>query len=65
MAGQRDISKPQVTLPPGVRELIERLPKLPERQQDKVDDVLSGNGPVGGDGGLPDGGQLLDYLLAP
>jgi len=65
VAGQRDISKPQVTLPPGVQDLLERVPKLPESQQDKVDDVIDGNSPLTENGATPDSGQLLDYLLAP
>ncbi len=66
VAGQRDISKPQVTLPPAVQDLVDRLPQLPPSQRDKVDDVLSGETPLAPRGGaMPEGGQLLDYLLAP
>ena len=52
VAGQRDISKPQVVLPPAVQQLVDSLTKntLPEpaRDQvntDKVDQLLSGEGP--------------------
>lgn len=65
VAGQRDISKPQVVLPPGVQELLDRLPNLPERDPGKVDELLRGGGPVGSQGAPPSTDQLLDYLLAP
>ena len=60
--GQRDISKPQVTLPPGVQDLLDRLPGLPDR---RADDLLGGDSPVGPNGAPPNSDQLLDYLLAP
>ena len=70
VAGQRDVSKPQVTLPPAVQKLVDELPKLPEetkKQVDtkKVDEVLSGSGPKSDTGAPPSTQQLLDYLLAP
>ena len=54
LPGQRDISKPQIALPPNVQEI--------------VDQVRNGAGagapsPGGGDGGDPT--QLLDFLMAP
>jgi virulence factor Mce-like protein len=70
VAGQRDISKPQVTLPPAVQKLVDNLPKLPTDTKKKidtkkVDQVLSGQGPQGQSGAPPSTQQLLDYLLAP
>jgi hypothetical protein len=63
--GQRDISKPQVTLPPGVQDLLDRLPSLQEPSPGKLDQLLGGDGPAGADGAPPSTDQLLDYLLAP
>ena len=64
--GQRDISEPQVTLPPAVQELIDRLPEPPRSGRGKVDGVPRGETPLAPEGGaMPEGGQLLDYLLAP
>lgn len=63
--GQPDISKPQVVLPPGVQDLLDELPGLPEGARPRVDDVLRGGGPVGPQGAPPTSEQLLDYLLAP
>jgi ABC-type transporter Mla subunit MlaD len=55
LPGQRDISKPQVTLPPALEQLLSDIPRAPA--------------PKGGADALPspgsDTGQLLDYLLAP
>ena len=65
LPGQKDISKPQVTLPPAVQRLLNDLPNLPKRTTDKVNDLLQGNGPRGQGGGQPNVNQLLDYLLAP
>jgi hypothetical protein len=64
VAGQRDISKPQITLPPGVRDLLKRVPNVPQ-SQNKANDVLDGATPLTEDRAAPDSGQLLDYLLAP
>jgi ABC-type transporter Mla subunit MlaD len=53
--GQRDPSRPQVTLPPGVQELLDRLPSI-------------GRGAAGEARGQVGGAQetqLLDFLLAP
>lgn len=47
--GQRDPSKPQIVLPPGIQELLDTLPGLGG----------GGRGSTGGDE------QLLDFLLAP
>ncbi|MGI8845023.1 MAG: MlaD family protein [Thermoleophilaceae bacterium] len=65
VAGQRDISKPQVTLPPAVQQLLHSLPKsggkaakAPAVDPAKVQKVRSGSTPGGSQ-------QLLDYLLAP
>ena len=52
LPGQRDISKPQITLPPNVQEL--------------VDSIRRGSGDAPADpGGLQQSGQLLDFLMAP
>jgi phospholipid/cholesterol/gamma-HCH transport system substrate-binding protein len=71
VAGQPDISKPQVTLPPEVQKLVDNLPNLPDATKkkvntQKVDQLLSGNGPKT-TAGTPsaDPQQLLDYLLGP
>ena len=73
VAGQRDLSKPQVALPPAVQQLVDGLTKntLPEQTRDKldtekVDQLLSGEGPKGpAPGAQPTPQQLLDFLLAP
>jgi virulence factor Mce-like protein len=64
LPGQKDISKPQVTLPPAVQELIDRLPRMPGGQR-RVDELLGGAGPRGQNGAPPSANQLLDFLLAP
>ena len=52
LPGQRDISKPQVTLPPNVQEFI--------------DSIRRGSGDVPAErDGLKQSGQLLDFLMAP
>ena len=65
LPGQKDISKPQVVLPPTVQKLLGDLPKLPQRAPNKLDELLRGQGPRGEDGRPPNANQLLDYLLAP
>jgi hypothetical protein len=66
--GQPDISKPQVTLPPEVQKLVDSLPASTKKKVNtqKVDQLLSGNGPRT-TSGTPsaDPQQLLDYLLGP
>jgi len=56
LPGQRDISKPQITLPPQVQQLLDQLPQL-------------GKGKLGGGGSRGSGGagseQLLDFLFRP
>jgi virulence factor Mce-like protein len=54
LPGQPDLSKPQITLPPQLQELLDELPKTPEGVPEL---------PEGSDDLAPD--QLLDYLLAP
>jgi len=54
LPGQRDISKPQITLPPQIQELLEGLTKTPTVQRAPE---LPSETPA------PD--TLLDYLLAP
>jgi ABC-type transporter Mla subunit MlaD len=53
LPGQRDISRPQVTLPPGVQELLDELPPAGRER------ALEGNAPSQSDT------ELLDFLLAP
>ncbi|MGI8512279.1 MAG: hypothetical protein ACR2NH_06585, partial [Solirubrobacteraceae bacterium] len=60
LPGQRDISKPQVTLPTPVRKLLDQLPDLP---MDKVDQLRALQRQQQKRSAPPD--QLLDYLLAP
>ena len=52
LPGQRDISKPQITLPPNVQEIVDDL-----RRE-------AGGAPADGPGGA-DPTQLLDFLMAP
>ena len=67
LPGQKDISKPQIVLPPAVTDLIDSLKKGLGLQQttQRVNNVLSGQGPRGNGGSAPSATQLLDYLLAP
>jgi virulence factor Mce-like protein len=59
--GQRDISKPRITLPPGVKNLLKQLPGL---KPDKVRQLqLLQNGAQRNTAPAPD--QLLNFLLAP
>ena len=53
--GKRDLSKPQQTLPPEVRRLLEGVPEAPKLPRL----------PDPGDRSSPDPTDLLDYLLAP
>ncbi|HZI91959.1 MAG TPA: MlaD family protein [Thermoleophilaceae bacterium] len=62
LPGQRDISKPQVTLPPGLTDLLNRVPELPGATKDKTGEARD-QVPV--QPGEPSADQLLDYLLAP
>jgi virulence factor Mce-like protein len=60
LPGQRDISKPQVTLPPAVKQLIDDLPRAQrERAQQRIDSQG-----VPQDSAATDT-QLLDFLLGP
>jgi hypothetical protein len=71
--GQRDVSKPQIALPPGIRELLGTL--APKQGRGRLPGVgrLPDVGPLpkvspplpsqGRGGAVPD--QLLDFLLAP
>jgi ABC-type transporter Mla subunit MlaD len=54
LPGQRDISKPQITLPPQIQELLEGITKTPTVPQPPE---------VPNETAAPD--TLLDYLLAP
>ena len=58
LPGQRDISKPQITLPPGLTDLLDRVPKLPGAGEPPAEDVPQPRAEPGSE-------QLLDYLLAP
>jgi hypothetical protein len=72
LPGQRDISKPQVVLPPAIQDLLDKLrpkrpgrPKLPQLpnspQAPNLPDVKVPDLPV-----APDNGEsLLDFLLGP
>ena len=69
LPGQRDISKPQVALPPAVRRLLDGLTPKQKRKLGGLPAVpgLTGGG-AGGAGGSgasdPGSGQdLLDFLL--
>jgi hypothetical protein len=54
LPGQRDISKPQITLPPQIQDLLDGLTEKP---------TLPTVPDIGTDDATPD--TLLDYLLAP
>ena len=54
LPGQRDISRPQVVAPPGLRRLLDAVPELGGRPE-----------PVPGAPPVPGAESLLDYLLAP
>jgi len=63
LPGQRDISKPQVTLPPGLTDLLNRVPNLPGVTKDPTGEARD-QVPVQPTD-EPGADQLLDYLLAP
>ena len=78
LPGQDDASRPQVTLPPQVRDLLEGLQPGRDGRVPLVNDILDGLGgglrdapnaldgaPQGPGGGSPTPNQLLDFLLAP
>jgi ABC-type transporter Mla subunit MlaD len=74
LPGQDDASRPQVTLPPQLEELLERLQPDEGGRVPLVDDLLEGLGgglkggppiPNSGGGGSVNPDQLLDFLLAP
>ena len=65
LPGQKDISKPQIALPPQLKDLIDRLPKLPKTGTERLDQLLQGERPLPGAGSQQDANQLLDFLLAP
>jgi virulence factor Mce-like protein len=60
LPGQRDLSKPQIVLPPGVQQLLDSLTPQEQRKLDS-NDLQQLGVPV--DDQTAD--QLLDYLLAP
>ena len=66
--GQRDISKPQIVLPPDLQRLVDRLP-VGKRTRENVDRLRNGLTPGAGGrretGDATQDSQLLDYLLAP
>jgi ABC-type transporter Mla subunit MlaD len=76
-AGERDLSKPQITLPPELEELVKKLqqdtgaqelPKLPEQLPPLPQQLPQGTPQVpgvNGDGQVTAPEQLLDFLLAP
>jgi ABC-type transporter Mla subunit MlaD len=60
LPGQRDISKPQVTLPPEVKQLIDDLPRAQrERAQQRINSQGAPQDSAATDT------QLLDFLLGP
>ena len=61
--GERDLSKPQIVIPPEIRELIEELPKLPSEALPTLPDGTPLPDALGTDEATAE--QLLDYLLAP
>jgi ABC-type transporter Mla subunit MlaD len=67
LPGQRDISKPQITLPPDLQQLLDRLPNVGSRTPEALDGIRRRAGGLGSRGGADatQDAQLLDYLLAP
>jgi hypothetical protein len=75
LPGQDDASRPQITLPPPVRDLLDGIGRGRDGKVPLVDDILGGLGggvrdaPDALGGGQQRGGpapnQLLDFLLAP
>jgi ABC-type transporter Mla subunit MlaD len=64
LPGERDLSKPQIVLPPDVQKLLDDLlkrPKLPEQLPQELQQQIPES--VAPPNTAPD--QLLDYLLAP
>jgi hypothetical protein len=59
LPGQRDISKPQVTLPPAVKQLLDDLPRA---QRDRARQRLANEGAPSS---AATDTQLLDFLLGP
>ena len=73
LPGQGDASQPQVTLPPQLEELLDRLKPDGRGRVPLVEDLVEGlggglqgsPGPNSGGGPPTDPTQLLDFLLAP
>jgi phospholipid/cholesterol/gamma-HCH transport system substrate-binding protein len=74
LPGQPDLSRPQITLPPGVQDLLDNLtprqrrrldqgdlPTNPDELQRELEQIAPSAPPVDSQ----TSGQLLDYLLAP
>jgi hypothetical protein len=74
LPGQPDLSRPQITLPPGVQDLLDNLtprqrrrldqgdlPTNPDELQHELEQIAPSAPPVDNQ----TSGQLLDYLLAP
>ena len=60
LPGQRDLSKPQIVLPPAVQDLLDSMSPQEQRQLE-ADDLQRLGVPTD----EQTTGQLLDYLLAP
>jgi phospholipid/cholesterol/gamma-HCH transport system substrate-binding protein len=61
LPGQRDISQPQVTLPPGVQQLLDDLPRTERRRaRERLEQA-----PQAPQGVAPTDPSVLDFLLAP
>ena len=66
LPGQKDISKPQITLPPAAPGPDRRLPKLPKTGTERLDQLLQGETPAArAPAASRTTNQLLDFLLAP
>ncbi|HYH58780.1 MAG TPA: MlaD family protein [Thermoleophilaceae bacterium] len=65
LPGQRDISEPQIVLPPGVQELLDRLrvPRLPDLDELQDAPQLLPNAPTAPESAPTE--PLLDFLLRP
>jgi len=68
LPGQRDLSKPQITLPPDLQRLVGRLPsgaQTPKTVEGLRRRVTGGGAPPQSGVDATQDAQLLDYLLAP
>ena len=63
--GERDLSKPEIVLPPEIKKLLDELPKLPELDLDATTKDVESALPPGTELDAGTSETLLDYLLSP